>query len=130
MTIPATTKPLRTTKPEGTYSTIRLGDGMVETILFAPNGGEALATVRSHHGVTQIQAEHIERIQQQLTDKQQAAAEPPQWKVRINRVYKYPFYVGKNDGTTNTTSTGVTIRFADSTAAQLIADALNSKEPA
>ncbi|MBG6106592.1 hypothetical protein [Frigoribacterium sp. CG_9.8] len=68
--IPPTTRPLRTIRPEGTYSTIRVGDGMVETILFAPNGGDALATMRSHHGITQIQAEHIERIQQQLNSKE------------------------------------------------------------
>lgn len=52
-------------EPEGVYSTTRFPDGMVETILFR-NDGTTVGPVRNYQGISEIQREHIRKIQTEI----------------------------------------------------------------
>lgn len=62
-------KPLLAGEPEGEYSTIRLADGSIETVLFNWQGKRIAGPVRTYQSITYIQREHIRTIQTELEGK-------------------------------------------------------------
>lgn len=58
-------KPIKAREPEGDYSTIRLADGTIETVLFGKDG-EPLATRRTYISYVEIQRQHIREIRAEL----------------------------------------------------------------
>lgn len=58
-------KPITAREPEGEYSTIRLADGTIETVLFSKDW-KVIATRRTYISYVEIQRQHIREIRAEL----------------------------------------------------------------